>query len=150
MKKVSFYRKMLLFVNCPLLVGLPLLLHSSVFASLSSAKLHQMNILLSMADCVLFIDSLLIYTIIGKIVTSINYKPESDKVEVTHLGTTFLSPKTETLNPKDLAKHKYKTVNPFIGYKRLDTKTMFATESSIGHWNDRKFFDSIISAPVIK
>ena len=37
--------------------------------------------------------------LIGKIVTSVAYKPEVNKIEITHLGTTFLKPKTDLLDP---------------------------------------------------
>lgn len=68
-KKVNFYKKMLFYVNCPLMVGIPALLHSSLLNGLAASKLENLTYLLTFADAFLFIDSILIYTIINKIVT---------------------------------------------------------------------------------
>ena len=93
------------------------------------------------------IDSLLIYSLIGKIVTSIAYTPEG-KIEITHLGTTFLKPKTELVDPQNLMKHRRKSINPLIGYKQLEPNMMFATES-MATWHDRRFMDSIVKQPTL-
>jgi hypothetical protein len=116
-KKVSRYRKLLFFVNVPLMIGIPAFLESGVFLSYYEHKLQQITTLLTVADFFFVIDSLLIYSLIGKIVTSVAYKPEDNKLEITHLGTTFLKPKTELVDPQNLIKHRRKSINPLIGYK---------------------------------
>lgn len=99
-----------------------------------------------MADFFFVLDSLLIYSLIGKIVTSITYNPEQNKLEITHLGTTLLKPKTETVDLENIIKHRRKSINPLIGYKQLEPNMMYATES-MAVWHDRRFMDSIIKQP---
>lgn len=96
-----------------------------------------------MADFFFVLDSLLIYSLIGKIVTSISYKSAENKLEITHLGTTLLKPKTELVNPENILKHRRKSINPLIGYKQIEPNMMYATES-MGLWHDRRFMDSVI------
>ena len=98
---------------------------------------------MTVADFFFVLDSLLIYSLIGKIVTSITYKPEQKKLEITHLGTTLLKTKTEMIDPENLIKHRRKSINPLIGYKQLEPNMLYATES-MAIWHDRRFMDSII------
>jgi len=95
------------------------------------------------------LDSLLIYSLIGKIATSVTYKSAENKIEITHLGTTFLKPKTEKFDPQDLIKHRKKSINPLIGYKQVEANKTFATES-MATWHDRRFLDSIIRQPKLR
>lgn len=72
-KKVNRYRNLLFYVNVPLMIGIPAFIESGIFLSYYEHKVQQITTLLTVADFFFVLDSLLIYSLIGKIVTSINY-----------------------------------------------------------------------------
>ena len=82
---------------------------------------------------------------------NIEYCPKENKVFIKQFSGHLLEEKTHEFTPKELIKHRGKTVFPLIGYKTFETgwEKTFATES-ITKWNDRKLFDSMVTPPVPK
>ena len=106
--------------------------------------------ILTYGDFLLLMQSSLFYLLNKGLVRSIIYKPLSDEVEIKHFGTRFLKETCETYNTQDLVKHKGKTINPFIGYKKPNPTgddLLLATEGGTAQWTERKLFDSIIKQP---
>lgn len=150
LKKVNFYKKMLLYVNCPLMVAIPTFIHTPLFSYYVAAeKAQAMMILMSCCDLMLVVDSYLIYAVVSKLATSVIYKPADDKLEITTMGGMFMSQKTQVFEPMDLQKHLKKSINPFVGYKTVTGVQVFGTEG-IGQWADRKFLDSIVKEQKIR
>ena len=97
-----------------------------------------------MADFMVFFNSVSIYNTMKRVVSSIDYLPESNQLKINQFSTTFLGNKEILVDPQDLIKCKRQTINPFVGYKSVKSKNeRYATES-IGAWEDRNLLDSMV------
>ena len=62
------------------------------------------------------------------------------------MSSAFITEQEALYDAKDFEKHRQKSMNPTIGYKRIkkdEPRWTFGTET-IGKWHDRKLFDSMI------
>lgn len=81
LKKVNLYKKILFFVNLPLMVGLPICLEGGfILDPIHKQTASTLYLMLSMTDFMLFFNSVVIYNTIKRITTSIEYLPKTDKV----------------------------------------------------------------------
>lgn len=143
MKKVQRYKKMLFFVNLPLIVGIPAFIEFGL-PELQKKDVTMIYTILHLTDFFLCFNSLIIYSVISKLVTAISYLPEENKIKIKQYRDWLLREKVDCYEPKDLIKCKRKTLNPFIGYRSVaDANTKFGTEST-SLWHDRQLLDSII------
>lgn len=100
--------------------------------------------MLHLMDFFLCFNSIIIYTMVQKMVTCIKYLPEENKIAIKQFKDWLLREQETLYDPKDLIKCKRQTFNPFIGYRSVqNANTRFATESTT-LWHDRQLFDSMI------
>ena len=99
LSKLSKFRRVLLFLNVPVMVVIPAELHFGWLASKFGDNYDTVCTLLSATDSVLFLESVLLYTVLSKFVSKIEVT-ESREVAVTHFNTTFLSEKTTLFKPE--------------------------------------------------
>jgi len=140
--KVEKYRKLLFFVNFPLLIGIPLYvelgpLHEKPNFALISMMLH-------LCDGFLFFNSFLIYSVMKQIVSYIAYMPEEHKIKVKQFCNWRLTEVEREYACEDLIKAKKSAFNPFIGYKGVKDPNVKLGTESVGLWQDRELFDSLI------
>ena len=82
--KVNKYRNLLLFVNIPLIFGIPIALESGyLLDSVHSEKVDTTYMLLFMADSFLTFNSFIIYSTLKRVVSGIHYLPEEHKIKIT-------------------------------------------------------------------
>lgn len=79
MKKIEKYRKMLFYINIPLVIGIPLFVQFGV-PELQKKDLSMLYAILHLTDFFFCFNSILIYSIISKVVTCIKYLPEEHKI----------------------------------------------------------------------
>ena len=90
-----------------------------------------------MCDYVIVFNSWLMYNTIKRVVTSIDYLPESQKLQIKQYNSMFLGETTTIVDPNDLVKCKGQTMNRLVGYRSLvKSNDRYATES-VGNWHDR-------------
>jgi hypothetical protein len=143
LKKVQFYKKLLFFVNIPLICGIPIFVQFGL-PNLEKKDFNMIYVILNITDFFLCFNSLVIYCMISKIVTGISYLPEEHKIKIKQWTGKFISEKITTYNPKEIIKCKKQVLNPFIGYRSVtNASERFGTEST-GMWHDRQLFDSMI------
>lgn len=99
--------------------------------------------MLHLTDFFLCFNSLVIYSTISKLVTGISYLPEEHKIAIKQFSGRFMSEKLMKFDPKELLKCKKQVINPFVGYRSVNTSERFGTEST-GLWHDRQLLDSMI------
>ena len=81
LKKINNYKKLLFFVNIPLIIGIPVL--TEFFMDpIHKETVDKTYITLQMADFFFCFNSIIIYTTIKKVVTSIQYLPEKNKMQI--------------------------------------------------------------------
>lgn len=142
---ISRQRKILFFLNVPLMVAIPFFLESGMLASYTIKKANQIYFGLMMCDYIFLINSFLMFNTIKRVVSSIDYYPESNKLQIKQFNSTFLQENVQTVDPNDLVKCKGKTINRMVGYRSLvKSGDRYATES-IGVWHDRQLMDSIVN-----
>lgn len=74
-----FYKKLLFFVNIPLILGIPAFVEWGLPA-LQKKDVNIIYIVLHLTDFFLCFNSLVIYSMISKLVTAISYLPEEHKL----------------------------------------------------------------------
>ena len=85
--KVNSRIKKFIYINFPFLVGTSILVYTPLLRMIFAAeKADRIGHLLTLADFLLFFDSYLTYTLVTKMVTSIVFKPKTNKLEITYLG----------------------------------------------------------------
>lgn len=143
LNKINRYKKMLLFVNLPMIVGIPLFVEFGL-PEFKKKDINFVYMILHLTDFFLCFNSIVIYSMIQKMVTTIKYLPDEHKFAIRQFKDWLLREKETLYDPKDLIKCKRQTLNPFVGYKSVsNNSTRFATEST-GLWHDRQLFDSMI------
>lgn len=143
LKKVQFYKKLLFFVNLPLIVGIPVFVEFGL-PNIGKKDLNMIYIVLHLTDFFLCFNSLVIYTMISKVVTGISYLPEEHKIAIKQWSGKFITEKLSFYDPKEIIKCKKQVLNPFVGYRNVNNSNeRFGTEST-GMWHDRQVFDSMI------
>ncbi len=78
-KKMQFYRKLLFFVNIPMILGLPLFVEFGL-PMLDKKNASLIAIVLHLTDFFLCFNSLIIYSMISKLTTAISLLPEENKI----------------------------------------------------------------------
>mmetsp|Transcript_28020 Transcript_28020/g.27050 ORF Transcript_28020/g.27050 Transcript_28020/m.27050 type:complete len:81 (+) Transcript_28020:83-325(+) len=73
LKKALFYKKMLYFVNIPIMIGLPLLFLSGI--PIPATNPQMVMLLCELADMLLFFNSYIIFKVLSQLVVQIDYKP---------------------------------------------------------------------------
>ena len=97
-----------------------------------------------MADFFFCFNSILIYSTLKRVVTSISYLPKENKLEIKQLNSKLLQETTTEVDPADLINCRRKTANPLVGYRSMiNNSDRYATES-LCHFHDRKLMDSIV------
>ena len=91
----------------------------------------------------LFLDSFMIFGFVSKVVTSIVFKPQINKMEITYLGKFLFEPKVEQVDPSNIVRKK--ALNPFVEYRKVDGTQKFCTIGT-SDWLDRKLFNSLIKS----
>ena len=135
-KKMQFYRKLLFFVNIPMILGLPLFVEFGL-PMLEKKNASLIAIVLHLTDFFLCFNSLIIYSMISKLTTAISLLPEENKIQLKQMSGRFLTERIMTFDPKELIKCKKQTLNPFVGYRSVnDSSLRFGTEST-SLWHDR-------------
>lgn len=100
-QKINTRIKKFIYLNCPFLVGTSILVYTPLLKMMFVAeKADTISKLLTLADFLLFFDSYMIFSLVTKVVTSIVFKPQTNKIEITYLGQFLFKPKTEELDPK--------------------------------------------------
>eukprot|EP00347_Sterkiella_histriomuscorum_P020833 403336292 len=141
LKKIQSYKKLLFYVNLPLVFAIPILCEMGVLDHKPNVK--QIYAILHLTDFFLCFNSVLIYTVVQRLVHSISYLPEEHKILVKQYSTKFLGLKELKFDPKDLIRSRG-GFNPFIGYRSVQDQTLKLGTESMGKWHDRIFMDSII------
>ena len=103
-KKVNFYKKLLFFVNIPLVIGIPIICELGFLDHKPNVK--TIYAFLHLTDFFLCFNSVIIYSTVQKLVTAISYLPESHKIEMKQMCGRFLSEKIELFDPKELMKSR--------------------------------------------
>lgn len=143
LKKVDFYKKILFFVNLPLIIGIPTFVEFGLPA-MQKKDLSMIYVVLHLTDFFLCFNSIVIYTMISKLVTAISYIPEEHKILIKQRSGRFMKEQLLKYDPKELIKCKKQVFNPFVGYRSVtNSNEKFGTEST-GMWHDRQIFDSMI------
>lgn len=143
LKKANNYRRILFYVNLPLIVGIPAFVEWGLPA-IQKTDVSILYVVLHLTDFFLCFNSLIIYSTINKLVTAIKYLPDEHKIKIKQCTDWFLKEKETTYDPKEVIKCKKQVLNPFIGYRNVtNVGEKYATEST-SLWHDRQFFDSII------
>lgn len=104
-KKMQFYRKLLFFVNIPMIVGIPVFVEWGL-PMLEKKNASMIAIVLHLTDFFLCFNSLIIYSMISKLTTAISFLPEENKIHLKQMSGRFLSEKLLTFDPKELIKCK--------------------------------------------
>lgn len=140
---MQFYRKLLFFVNIPMIFGLPLFVEFGL-PMMEKKNASLIAVVLHLTDFFLCFNSLIIYSMISKLTTAISLLPEENKIQLKQMSGRFLTERIMTFDPKELIKCKKQTLNPFIGYRSVnDSQLRFGTEST-SLWHDRQLLDSMI------
>lgn len=149
MKKAQFYKKMLFFVNIPLVIGIPLFVEFGL-SDFQKKDINLIYMVLHLTDFFLCFNSIVIYSLVSKLVTGITYLPDEHKLKIKKCKDWFLREKEEIYEPQELVKCKKQVLNPFIGYRSTtNMNDRFATES-IGLWHDRQLMDSMIHREIVR
>jgi hypothetical protein len=73
-KKSYLYKKILLFINFPMMMAIPTAINMNILASLPAQKATMIFYLLHTIDAVLLFNSAIFYMTISKLVSSIYYR----------------------------------------------------------------------------
>ena len=162
-KKFKLYKRMLLFVNLPIMIALPLWCEFGI--DFTHPKANMLYALLYTADTFLFANFFMILNMLKQAVVSINYLTNEDKFEINHFINPSIikslfskqnksddksnSDHTQSVGHREivgssaLAKSGKGMFNPFIGYRNIEKDQKYITEGMCT-WHDRHLFDSII------
>jgi hypothetical protein len=105
-------------VNIPLIIGIPLFVEFGMPA-MEKKDVSIIYVVLHMTDFFLCFNSLIIYTMISKLVTTIKYLPDEHKITIKQCKDWMLKEKTTTYDLKDIIKCKKQVLNPFVGYRSV-------------------------------
>lgn len=129
LKKFNFYKRILVFLNLPLVMVLPIF--SEFFLDFTHPKANAMYALLYTADTFLFINAYMIYKMLKQAIISINYLVNEDKFEIKHFSSLSKNPLSAIsggegknvgiVDPAHIAKAPKAMLNPFIGYRNTET-----------------------------
>mmetsp|Transcript_12710 Transcript_12710/g.21411 ORF Transcript_12710/g.21411 Transcript_12710/m.21411 type:complete len:96 (+) Transcript_12710:241-528(+) len=76
LKKVNNYRRLLFFVNIPMIVGIPFCLETGTIIDKAHAEsADSLYLMMQMVDFMLFFNSVIIYSTLKRIVSSVVYVP---------------------------------------------------------------------------
>lgn len=149
-------RRTLFFVNVPAMIAIPAFLEFADFQAKYGDKADLVMGLFTCIDIVFLVKSYMLYHFMQKLVSEVKYDSVEDKIVITQPhGSSFLGNLESEHSPKDLEK-KLKTAgrktsfNRSLGYrciKKGENLREFGTEFQGATWNDRQFFDTIISQP---
>ena len=114
-QKAQKMKRMLFGVNVPIMIAIPVSLEFGAFAT--HAKYTKIMMLMHLGDTLLFCNSLFMYFLLQKMVSSIKYLPEENKIEISSFDSALLKEKKFLYDPEELVKHHKRTMNPLIGYK---------------------------------
>ena len=78
--KVNSYRRLLFFVNIPLIFAIPIALETGLLDKVHSEKVDSTYIALQMADFFFCFNSILIYSTLKRVVSSVEYLPDEHKL----------------------------------------------------------------------
>ena len=117
--KVKTYKRLLFFINLPLIVVIPIALEGGLIDNIHSQSVDGIYIALQLADFFMFFNSVLIYSTLKRVVSAIHYLPEEDKLVIKQFKSMFLGEQKIIVDPKDLISCKKKTLNPFVGYRSV-------------------------------
>ena len=136
LKKFQTNRKMLFFVNMPLIVGIPALIEFGL-DPVHKEMVDNLYLVLTCGDFMLCFNSIMIYQTLKRMVSSIHYLPSEDKLQIKQFSSSLLAEKVVEREPQDIEKCKNRTFNPFIGYRMVtNANEKYATEST-AVWHDR-------------
>lgn len=154
LKKFNMYKKLLIYVNIPAVVLLPII--CELFLDFSHPKANALYALLYTADTFLFMNAYMIYKMLKQAILSINYLVDEEKFEIAHFSklskklmsklddsSKSTSQNVEVVDPQNLAKASKSMFSSFVGYRNTSTDQKYITEGMCT-WHDRHFFDSII------
>uniref|UniRef100_A0A7S3JN72 Uncharacterized protein n=2 Tax=Euplotes harpa TaxID=151035 RepID=A0A7S3JN72_9SPIT len=163
LKKFNLYKRMAIFLNIPIMLIIPF--GCEFLIDFTHPKANMLYALLYTADTFLFVNFFMIYNMLKQAVISINYLVKEDKFEINHFISprffkslfskkasepnestpeqTVASGNTDIVSPGSLGKAPKSLVNPFIGYRNIDTDQKYITEGMCT-WHDRHFFDSVL------
>jgi hypothetical protein len=90
-KKSCLYKKILLFVNLPLMVAIPTAINMNLLASLPAHKATAIFYLLHTVDAMLLFNSAIFYTLLSKLVKEIFYRQRDNKFVITQFSGWFMA-----------------------------------------------------------
>jgi len=99
-----------------LIVAIPLFVEFGL-PEFQKKDLNMIYIVLHMTDFFLCFNSLVIYTMISKLVTGISYLPDEHKILIKQFSGRFMNERILKFDPKELIKCKKQVLNPFVGYR---------------------------------
>ena len=138
--KAEVYKKIVLYLNIPVLVSIPLATNFNLIPfTIPAHKAQMVYMLLHGMDVFMFMNSILLWSVISKIVKEISYNPETKKITISQYSGWFLALRDVEIDPRELKKHKRKSLNPIIGYKSLmkcDYDLDLGTEGGVGEWDN--------------
>ena len=82
-KKMNNQKKMLFFVNLPIVIGIPIALEGGFLDAEHKEHVDRTYIFLQMVDFFLCFNSVIMYTTLKKVVTMIEYLPAEHKLQIT-------------------------------------------------------------------
>jgi len=99
LKKALNYRKLLLYVNVPIMVGIPLFFNFAPMAAAATQKADLLFMVAHTADCFFLLNSILIYNFVKRVVTSIDYNTETGKLEIKQLSSALMTEQFKEVEP---------------------------------------------------
>ena len=102
LKKWQNYRKLLFFVNIPLVFGLPVLLETG-FAD-HKEQADRLYVFLQIADFFFAFNSIIIYQTLKRVVYAIHFLPEENKLQIEQFKSKTLGLVKFEIDPQDLIK----------------------------------------------
>ena len=88
------------YANIPLMAGINYALYTDCLQSFYGDKYDKFTNLLLVTDVILFLDSVLLFSVISKIVSSISYCANSDELKVLNFNNWFLTQQTTNFKPQ--------------------------------------------------
>lgn len=99
LKKALNYRKLLLYVNVPIMVGIPVFFNFAPMAAAATQKADLLFMVAHLSDCFFFLNSILIYSFLKRVVTSIDYNTETGKLEFKQLSSALMTERFSEVDP---------------------------------------------------
>ena len=134
------------------MITIPMIIEFGDIATKYPEKAELVMALLSSADLLIFVQTWLTYNFMRKMVTSISYNNETDKLTLNQdFGSVVLGAKSVEYEPKEIEKYGAKTLfNRTLGYRTIrkgEPHQTLGTENKGAIWHDRKLYETIISQP---